>query len=207
MRANDFIIVIGRQYGSGGREIGKILANRLGIAYYDKELLGEAARHMGFREEIFAKADERKPSIMRSIISLSFGAVCYNSEGGLSPEVIYERQSNVIRAIAKKGACVIVGRTADYILRESPRMTSIFIHADINTRAKKIMGRMKCKNLEEAAEIARKRDKLRQGYYNYFTGRQWGAADNYDMALNASTLPADGIAEIIISYLLKRDLD
>lgn len=202
MKANDYIIVIGRQFGSGGRKLGKILADRLGIPYYDKELLEEAATQMGFRKELFAGVDERKPSFVRSIINMAYGITASDfSIEGLTDEQIYIQQSEAIRAVIDNGPCIIVGRTADYVARQKPNLFSIFLCADLETRAKRIMERGDCPTIEAAKEFAVKKDKLRESYYNYYTGRKWGAASNYDLCVNSSHTDIEDIAEMII-YML-----
>lgn len=202
MTAKDFVIVIGRQFGSGGRKLGRMIADELGLPYYDKELLFRAASRTGYCPGLLYKADERKPSALRSLL----GAICGNpaadvSEGGFGEEEIYAAQSNVIRDIAAEGPCVIVGRTADYVLRDMPNMASIFIHAPLDWRAEAICRRGDAASRREAAETARRRDRLRQEYYNYFTGRDWGSADNYDLSVNSARIPTETAARIIIDYL------
>lgn len=198
-------IIIGRQYGAGGRELGEILAGRLNIPYYDRFLLRKAAERLGFEQHIFDDADEKRPSILRSIFSTNFGASYADySLGALNREKIYMAQSDTIRQLALEGPAVFVGRTADYITRDLPDTLSIFLHADIDDRAKRVLDRCECQCICDAKEFALKRDKMRQDYYNYFTGRNWGEAANYDITFNTSTLPIPMIADIIIDYLAKR---
>lgn len=202
MKAGEYVIVIGRQYGSGGREIGQALATRLGIPYYDRKLLREAAARIGFDEEVFSHTDERKPSLLASL----FGTGCFPADGeyttsSMSRQGLYRAQSAVITEIAKEGPCVIVGRTADYVLRELPNMASIFLHAPIERRAERIMKRDGCQTAKQAASLAHKRDSAREKYYNFFTGRRWGHADNYHLSIDASSMTTDEIVELIISYL------
>lgn len=203
MKASGYVIVIGRQFGSGGRRIGRALAERLGIAYYDKTLLSEAAAKLGFNKEIFANADERKPSFLSSLTGLSFGADSWSSPG-LSSEKIYLAQSRAIRDIISRKPCVIVGRTADYIGRDLPNLISIFLHSPIEKRARHIMERGDSPSVKEAIELARKRDKEREGYYNYYTGRHWGVADNYHLSIDSSSMSDNNIIDIIVAYLEKR---
>ena len=196
------MIVIGRQYGSGGREIGRALATRLGIPYYDRKLLREAAVRIGFDEEVFSRNDEQKPSLLASL----FGSGCYPADGeyttsSMSRQGLYRAQSAVIAELAKEGPCVIVGRTADYVLRDHPRMASIFIHAPIERRVERIMQRDGCDTADHAAALARKRDSAREKYYNFFTGRHWGHADNYHLSIDASSMTTDEIVDLIVSYL------
>lgn len=200
MKASGYVIVIGRQFGSRGRRIGRALADRLGISYYDKTLLSEAAARHGFCKEIFADADERKPGFLRSLTGLAFGADSWSAPG-LSSEKIYLAQSRAIRDIICSGPCVIVGRTADYIGRDLPNLASIFLHSPLEKRARYIVERGDSPTLKEAMELARKRDKEREGYYNYYTGRHWGTADNYHLCIDSSTMSDDAVVDVITAYL------
>lgn len=199
---NDFIIVIGRQYGAGGRKLGKKLAETLNVPYYDKELLSEAADALGFSKELFRNADERKPSILRSFLSFNYGSPSASfSSYTLSDDNLYRAQSNVIKSICEKGSCVIVGRTADYVMREHPGLLSIFIHAPEEHRAKNILDRGEAKSMKDALEKAHKFDRSRESYYNYFTNRHWGQADNYDLTFNSARLRIEDIMPLIIASL------
>lgn len=196
------VIVIGREYGSGGRRIGKMLAKSLNIPYYDKTLLSEAARSLGYAPEIFERTDERRPSLMRSLLSFTYGAhgSDYNASS-LSDERIYQFQSNVIRDICDRGSCVIVGRTADYVMREHPGLLSIFIHAPLSMRARHIMERENISNEEDARNLAVKKDHEREAYYNYYTNRNWGRCSNYHISLDSSKLSDDAILSLVKSIL------
>ncbi len=199
---NDFIIVIGRQYGAGGRKLGKRLAETLNVPYYDKELLSEAADALGFSKELFLKADEKKPSILRSFLSFNYGSPSASfSSYTLSDDNLYRAQSDVIKSICEKGSCVIVGRTADYVMRDHPGLLSIFVHAPEEHRAKAILERGEAKSMEEALEKARKFDRSRESYYNYFTNQHWGRADNYDLTFNSSRLSTEALLPLILSAL------
>lgn len=199
---NDFIIVIGRQYGAGGRKLGKRLAETLNVPYYDKELLSEAADALGFSKELFLKADEKKPSILRSFLSFNYGSPSASfSSYTLTDDNLYRAQSDVIKSICKKGSCVIVGRTADYVMRDHPGLLSIFVHAPEEHRAKAILERGEAKSMEEALDKARKFDRSRESYYNYFTNRHWGRADNYDLTFNSSRLSTEALLPLILSAL------
>lgn len=195
------IISIGRSFGAGGRAIGKCLSSQLGIPVFDKELLKESAEEFGFSKDVFLRADEKRPSMFRRLVTHAYGIQeSYNSDT-LSPENIYQAQSLVIRSIAKRGSCIIIGRTADYILRDFPGLLKIFVHAPLAYRASKIVERGDATDDVEAIELARIKDRNRQEYYNYFTGRKWGEASNYDLTLDSSLLPPEENAEFIIGYL------
>ena len=166
-----FVITIGRQFGSGGRELGSKLAKELGIAYYDKELLEEAAKQAGISEDIIERSDERFPSFFNAFIPVSIGynpAASYlSSSSTISADNLYKAQSDVIETIAQRHSCVIVGRSADYVLRNHPRLVSIFIHANMDDCIDRIMGRGDCKTREEARAKAEKTNKLRASYDNF----------------------------------------
>ncbi len=198
----NFVVVIGRQYGAGGRTLGKKLAEKLNVPYYDKELLSEAAKMMGFSPEIFQKKDEKRPSFIRSMLSFNYGALnTTNSPETLSDENIYRYQSEVIKSIAEKGPCIIVGRTADYILRNHPNLLSVFINAPIEHRANLIMERNDAASHHQAIEKAKKFDRNRESYYNYFTNQHWGHADNYHLTFDSSKFSIEQMSDFIIDYL------
>lgn len=200
-----FVIVIGRQYGAGGKGLGKRLAEILGVPYYDKELLSETADALGFSKDLFIKADERKPSLFRSFLSFNYGSPSAAfSSYVLSDDNLYRAQSHVLKAIAEKGSCIIVGRTADYVLRDHPGLLSIFVHAPIEHRAKMVIDRGEAKSIEEATEKARKLDRSRESYYNFFTNRNWGHADNYHLSFDSSSMPINTMAELIASYIKQK---
>lgn len=197
------IVVIGRSFGAGGRAIGRELSKIIGYPFYDKELLKESAEEFGLTKEIFVRVDERKPSRFKRLVTQIYGVQEAFIAETLSSESIYQAQSRVIRSIAKRGPCILIGRTADYILRDFPGLLSVFLHAPLEYRARKIVERGDALTEMEAIEMARANDKNRQEYYNYFTGRQWGVASNYDLTLNASLLPASGNALLISEFLKK----
>ena len=198
------IISIGRSFGAGGRAIGRRLAAILDVPLFDNELLKEAAEEFGFSREVFVSADEKRPSIIKRFVTQMYGVQeAFNSSVTLTVENLYQAQSLVIRAIAKRGSCIIIGRTADYILRDFPGLLKVFVHAPLSYRAKKIVERGDAASEIEAIELARQKDKKRQEYYNYFTGRRWGAASNYDLTLDSSLLLPQDSAEFIALYLKK----
>lgn len=201
---NDFVIVVGRQYGAGGRKLGRLLAESFGIPYFDKELLAEAAQTQGFSSEIFSRSDEKRPSPMRSLL-----AFCYGSEAGsyskysLDDENIYRMQCEVIRAVAARGGAVIVGRTADYILRDHPKLISIFVHAPEEVRASTVHDRGECQSFDKSLEKLRKMDRNRESYYNYYTKRRWGVASSYDLTFDSSKIPTEMVVDAIKAIMSK----
>ena len=195
------IIVIGRQYGGTGRKTGRALAQLLGIPYYDKEIINEVAARYGYDPDILHRADEKKPSPFRSMLLGKYGVMDMYANSPLSRESLYEAQTDVIRQICREGSCVMVGRTADYIMREHPGLVSVFIHAPREWRAEKLVERGEASNIQEALVKIRKADGDREGYYNYFTGRKWGTADNYHLTLDASVLDPEEMVGLIASYI------
>ncbi len=202
-----FVITIGRQFGSGGRIIGRMIAEQLGIDYYDKELLTEAAKSTGMNSDFFEAADERSPSFFSGLMSFSSGFHSGSFVVGNSPisnDNIYRQQSEVIATIAQRSSCVILGRTADYILRNQPNTISIFIHANIEQRIKRILERDKCTTADEARNLAEKKDKLRAEYYNFYTDKKWGDAKSYDLSIDSSKISVEQVANIITAYVKAR---
>ncbi len=192
-----FIITIGRQYGSGGRDIGKQLAQMFGIDYYDKELLLEAARESGLQEDFLEQTDERTPGTLIHALTTAFAG-----SWGASGENIYKFQSAAIRRLAAKGSCVIVGRTADYILRDNPRCFNFFIHAPQKIRLARIMEREGISEKAARERIA-KIDKTRASYYNFYTDKEWGNSASYHMSIDSSMLGTTRSAEFIRDFLKK----
>jgi hypothetical protein len=203
---DNYVIVIGRQYASGGRRIGKWLADQLGIAYYDKALLAKAAELMGFSAGLFANADEKRPSMLRSLLQLNYGEPNTGYPGsGLSNESLYSYQSEVIRKICEQGSCVIVGRTADYVMREHPRMISIFVHSPIEARVQHMLESGECTNADKAADKAHKIDRERESYYNYYTNRHWGRSDNYHLSIDSTRVSKEALLQMVKDILNKTD--
>lgn len=200
------VIVIGRQFGSGGRRIGKLIAEKLGYTYYDSELLNRAAERLGFKKELFNSHEERKPSYLRGVLQGAFGIADNFHANSFGSERLYGEQTRLIKELAEEGPCVIVGRTADYILRDHPQRLSVFLHSPLQYRAGHILARGDAPDMESALELARKKDRNREKYYNYFTGgSNWGKAHNYEIALDSSKADPEEIAEIIIEYAKKRN--
>jgi len=209
MDDSNFVITIGRQFGSGGRELGKLLASKLGIEYYDKELLYEAAKQSGVCPEFFERSDERLPSFFSGMFPFNPGYTpisCYTASTSISDDSIYGAQSKFIHSLAEKTSCVIVGRSADYVLREHPRVVNIFVHASMDDCVKRIMRRGDRPTPEQARAIAEKTNKLRANYYNFYTDKKWGDAKSYDLTFNSSLITMDDAAAIIIEYLRRRKL-
>lgn len=201
------IITIGRQFGSGGRELGKVLSRKLGIPFYDKELLHQAASEAGINPEFFLDSDERMPRFINSSISIGLGASSmpwYSSTTVVTDDPLYHAQSRFIHSLAVKGPCIIVGRTADYVLRDLPGVVSVFVSASLEDRADRIMRRCECASKSKAIKLAEKMDKLRANFYNFYTDKRWGEASSYDITFNSSSLDIDTIADVLIEYIRHR---
>ena len=201
-----YVIAIGRQFGCGGREIGQLIAKGLGVAYYDKELLSEAAKSSGVNEDFFEAADERSPRFFSSLWSFNLGyntGAYFIGDTPLSDDSIYRAQSEVMTQLADCGPCVIVGRTADYLLRDHCKVVSVFVHSSIEDRVQRIMSRGDAKTEKEAREKAEKKNKLRAEYYNFYTDKKWGDAASYDLSIDASLLGTQATAMFIIDFVKK----
>ncbi|MBP5445156.1 MAG: cytidylate kinase-like family protein [Acholeplasmatales bacterium] len=186
----DLIICIGRQYGSGGRFIGKLLAEKLNIPCYDKEILTESIKKSDINVDVIENNDEVPNSMMYSV---------FQSNGLSINEQVFLAQFDAIRDIANKGACVIVGRCADYILEDRDNVVSIFITAPIEERIKRATEFYKFDS-NKALKAIKKVDKKRREYYNYYTNRKWGEASNYDLTLN-SRIGVEKCVEVIVKYV------
>ncbi len=201
----NYVITIGRQLGSGGREAGLKLAGLLGISFYDKELIRIASRESGLNERFFEKADEKKR------FSLFWGLFGMHSPQTqeiysgyyLSDETLFKIQSDVIRSLAEKQSCLFVGRCADYILKDHPHRLSIFLSSDMNDRLKRVM---EIHNIPEkgARDLIAKTDKQRSSYYNYFSSKSWSSAESYHLCLNTSVLGIDETISFIRQFAAKR---
>lgn len=208
-KGDNFVITVGRRFGSGGRELGRLLAERLGIAYYDKELLAEAARRSGLSCEFFERHDERFPRYINGLFSFAQGYQPINTYAGgsaIGGDSAHQAMNDMIRALAERESCVIVGRTADYILRDHPRCVNIFVHAPEEHCIDRIMRRGDIDDRDKAHALARKTNKLRAHYYNFFTDKRWGDAGSYHLTIDSSAMTMEQVADTVIDYLRHRGL-
>lgn len=196
------IITIGRQFGSGGRELGKAVADKLGIKYYDKELISLAAKESGYNPEIFENVDERATNSL--LYSLSMGI--YNLGNGYAPmrdmpvnDQLYLLQHKIIRELAAE-PCVIVGRCADYILRNNKNLLRIFVYANLKDRVENAIKIHKVPE-NKAESTVKKTDKTRANYYNFYSNQKWGAVENYDLCLNTSTISRENAIKIVCNIV------
>ena len=206
MAKTNYIITISRQFGSGGRLVGKKLAESLEIPFYDKELITMSAQQSGYSKEIFEKADERATNSL--LYTLSMNSYLLHGMTGLNELPLNDRvfliQSEIIRKMASEGPCVIVGRCADYVLKEHPRCLNFYIYADLQSRvdrATTVYGMEK----EKAAENIQKLDKKRASYYNFYSNLRWGLAENYDLCVNSSSVGIDGTVEMLRHFIKQKE--
>ncbi len=203
--SENYVISIGRQLGSGGREIGQKVASRLNLSFYDKELIRIAAKESGIKENIFEEADEKKTySLLGGLFDLrGFLSDEVYSNYYLSNETLFKIQSDVIHKLASEHSCLFVGRCADYVLKDYPRCLNVFISADMKDRIRRVELVHKLDE-NKAEDYIRKMDKKRADYYNYFTGKTWGAADSYHLCINSSLLGIDQTVMLICSVAEER---
>lgn len=196
------IVTISRQYGSGGRFIGQQLAKELGVPCYDQKIIDMVAKESGFASDYIEEKGERiTGSLLFNIASsLTYATTVLSGNGTSLQDEIYFMQNRIIKDLAEKGPCVIVGRCADYILRERQDCLNVFIHADQNTKIQRAVTYF---NIEEkdAPAILKKRDKARANHYKYYTDQEWGLVSNYDLALNSGVLGVEGCVKIIKNVL------
>lgn len=192
------IITIGRELGSGGREIGMYLAKKLDIPFYDKEILAEAAKKSGYTKELFEKNDEKPTNSFLYALAMgvnSFGAAYQRP---LMMDV-YLAQFDTIRKLADEGPCIFIGRCSDYVLNDRNNVTNVFIHADMKARVERTMKKHGI-DTKEAESMCLRNDKDRASYYNYYSNHSWGDARYYDLCLNTSKIDLDKAVDLIIEY-------
>ena len=203
MEKNKTIITIGRQLGSGGRTIGKKLAERLGIAYYDSELINLDSKESGICGEFFEKADEKTSGGLLKAFAMGFSmnSAIFQNNDYLSNESLFQIQSDVIRKVATEGSCVLVGRCADYILRDESNCLNVFVTARMEDRIKRVLEYNNELKENEVEEFINKADKSRSAYYNYYTDKVWGAAASYDLCVNSSYYGIKATVDYILTFL------
>ncbi len=207
MSKKNLVITIGRQFGSGGHDIGVALAKELGIKVYDKEMLKRAAKESGLCEELFESHDEKPTnsflySLVMDTYSLGFSAGTF-SDMPINHKV-FLAQFDAIKKIAEEESCVMIGRCADYALEEYDNLINIFVYADMDARIARVARELNVGN-PKAKDIIMKNDKKRASYYNYYTNKEWGAANSYDLCINSAKLGVDGAVKAILDYIKLRD--
>ena len=201
---NHIIINVGRQLGSGGHDIGRMLALDFQAKYYDRELLNLAAKESGFSEKFFEQNDEKK-GFLKGLFNMQTSHVSGGSmyKTNFSQESLFQFQSDAIIKAAKEGPCVFVGRCADYILRDFPNTVNIFITASMKYRIAQVMNKQHI-DAEEARKFIESKESKRAAYYNYYTGKKWGAAESYDLCIDSSILGLMETEKIIAAFIRKR---
>ena len=197
------IITISREFGSGGREIGKKLADRFGVPFYDKELLEIASKESGIARELFVKNDESYTNSF--LYSLVMGNYPVSPDGRLNPELplnhkIFLAQFETIKKLAEKGPCVIVGRCADYVLKDEPNVVNFFVSGNMFEKKRRILERYDIEK-NKVEDFIKKTDKRRASYYNYYTDMKWGEARHFDLCVNSSRSGIEGAVDLMYDYV------
>ena len=204
MNCSHIIINVGRQLGSGGHDIGRMLAMDFNAKYYDREILNLAAKESGFSAEYFEQSDERH-GFMRSLFHMHAPHVSDNNfyQNNFSQEGLFKFQSDAIRKEAQRGSCVFVGRCADYVLRDFPNTVNVFITASMDFRIDNVMNKQGV-TPEEARKAIEQGERRRAEFYNYYTGKKWGQASSYDLCIDSSILGLVETEKLIAAFIRKR---
>lgn len=197
------IITITRQYGSGGHDIGELLSKKLGIKFYDKELISLAAKESDVSPEVFEQVDEKPTNSL--LYSLSVGLYNYGNGFGSMGDLpindkLYIAQHKVLKDLAQKEAFIVVGRCADYVLKDFPNVIKVFIHADLDVRIERALEEYDIEPARAKHAVV-KADKNRANYYSFYSGQKWGQADNYDLCINTTHLTIEQAVEVILNYV------
>lgn len=197
------VITVSRQYASGGRMMGKLIADHYGIPFYDNDIITIAAKESGFSEKMFEKAEDKARNSLIYSIAMGmnvFGAQGYSQDVVNIDDKVFLAQSSVIRKVAEEGPCVIIGRCADYVLKDICDSVNIFCCADINARIKRaveVYGMSHAKAEENVLKI----DKKRANYYNYHSDKKWGRAENYHLSIRTDLVGIEKSADVVIGYI------
>ena len=196
------IINVGRQLGSGGHDIGRMLALDFGAQYYDRELLSRAAKESGLSERAFERNDEHK-SFLRSFLHLPYGNGVGYGGGGFTGDEFFRFQSQAILRAADEGSCVFVGRCADYVLRERTDVVNVFITARLDFRVEQVMAKLGV-DRDTARRHIEQGESRRAAYYNYYTGKRWGHSESYDLCVDSSVLGLQQTEKFIAEFVRRR---
>lgn len=199
-----YVITIAREYGSGGKTIGKMLAKELGIPYYDRELLRLASEESGISEALFANADEnfKRSLLFKAARGVYTGEIIPpDSEDFVSNENLFNFQAKVIKSLAEKENCVIIGRCADFVLKDMPHVVRLFVHAPLPVCIENARAFQPNMDDDELRRYVLKLNKRRANYYNYFTGRNWRDAGNYDLCINSAELSWEKCVQLVRAYI------
>lgn len=208
MEGRKLIVTIGRQYGSGGGEIGKLLGKKLGLHVYDKEILKMTSDESGIRESYFHLADEKAGN--RLLYKIVSSLIPENNAPSLGSDLVsadnlFRFQSAVIRRLAQEESCVFIGRCADYVLTGTENLVRVFVYADMDARIERIRKKGYYTE-EEIPKNIRRMDRERRDYHRYYTGKDWEAVENYDLLINSARLGVEGCVSCIFDYLKLRGL-
>lgn len=201
-----YVITIARGYGSGGRTVGKMLAKELGINFYDREILRLASDDSGINEELFAKADEKlKGSLLYKVAKNVYKGelIPPESDKFVSNQNLFNYQAKVLKELAEKESFIVIGRCADFVLKDVPNLVRIFVHAPLD-HCIDVVEDMSSMSRNEIEQFIMKTDRYRADYYNYYTGKNWNDARNYDLCLNTQELTFDKCVEIVKNYMQVR---
>lgn len=201
------VITISRQFGSGGHEVGEKLARQLDVPFYDKALIAMAAKQSGLSEEVFASADEKATSsLLYSMVmgSYSFGARVPGINEMPINDKLFLIQSDIIKKAAAEGPCVIIGRCADYILREHENCLNVFVHASKEERIRRSVAKKDCEE-RKASDFVTKKDKQRANYYNFYSNKRWDDLQNYDITIDTSRFTVDEAVELLMDAAKRLD--
>ena len=201
------VITISRQFGSGGHEVGEKLARQLDVPFYDKALIAMAAKQSGLSEEVFANADEKATSsLLYSMVmgSYSFGARVPGINEMPINDKLFIIQSDIIKKAAAEGPCVIIGRCADYILREHENCLNVFVHASKEERVRRSVAKKNCEE-RKASDFVTKKDKQRANYYNFYSNKRWDDLQNYDITIDTSRFTVDEAVELLMDAAKRLD--
>ncbi len=210
--SKNIIVTIARQVGSGGREVGELLAKELGFEYHDKSLINLAAEKSGISHDVLKNTDEKAtPSFLYSIAMGGMGMVPFSHGMPYDTPVndrLFVLQSGIIEELAKANSCVFIGRCADFVLRDFPNVVKVFVYADPERRAQVIAQRNQI-SIGEAKNLSVKLDKKRASYYGYYTSRKWGRSENYDLMIDTTRIGTEGAVKIIKEYVnhIKEELE
>ena len=201
------VITISRQFGSGGHDVGEKLARQLDVPFYDKALIAMAAKQSGLSEDVFASADEKATSsLLYSMVmgSYSFGARIPGVNEMPINDKLFLIQSDIIKKAAAEGPCVIIGRCADYILREHENCLNVFVHASKEERIRRSIAKKDCEE-RKASDFVTKKDKQRANYYNFYSNKRWDDLQNYDITIDTSRFTIDEAVELLIDAAHRLD--
>ena len=202
---SNVIVTIARQYGSGGREVGKLLAAKERMEYYDKNMIALASEKSGLDHDVIKEADEKATGSLLYAIAMgvtSFGARGIGTAFDLPiNDKLFVAQTQVIKEAAENNSCVFVGRCADYVLKDEPKCIRVFIYSDFDARLRRVMESHPDLPESKVRDMIMKSDKQRANYYNYYTGNKWGKHENYDLMINTSKVGMEGAARLIADYI------